>query len=172
MPSPQCIVEITNGNNKHAIPWDIGSAGCIVEITNGNNEHAIPWDIGSAGKTCINYAGIQLWNVDYNLKSWASSRKSHGRASVKRKKFVNPVQQHKSGCGRGKRTSFICAWRVPAERILWNSSTTPARRQKMTGPLLWLQDWEKPWLCSVLLLSTQEAARAQKREKYETYGAP
>ena len=43
-----------------------------------------------------------------------------GRASVKRKKFVNPVQQHKAGCDWDKRT-FICVWQgkiwwVPAER--------------------------------------------------------
>ena len=44
--------------------------------------------------------------------------------------------------------------------------------KKMTGPLLWLKDSEKLWLCSILLLSTQEAGRAQKREKYETYGSP
>ena len=44
----------------------------------------------------------------------------------------------------------------------------------MTGPLVWLKDLEKPWLCSVVLLGTQEAARAQKKcgEKYETTELP
>ena len=80
--------------------------------------HAIPWDIGGAGKICINYAGILFWNANCNSKTWASSHKLHGKASVKRKKFVSPVQHHKAGCDR---TSFICAWQgkigwVAAER--------------------------------------------------------
>ena len=83
--------------------------------------HAIPWDMGSTGKTCIYYVGILLWNATFNSKTWASSHKSYGRASVKRKKFLNPVQQHKAGFDRGKRTSLVCAWQgkiwwVPAER--------------------------------------------------------
>ena len=74
--------------------------------------------MGGAGKICINYAGILFWNANCNSKTWASSHKLHGKASVKRKKFVSPVQHHKAGCDR---TSFICAWQgkigwVAAER--------------------------------------------------------
>lgn len=93
----------------------------ISVITNVTPKHAIPWDMESAGKICINYAGSLSWNANWNSKSYASSHKSHGRALVKRKKFVNPVHQHKAGCDRGKRTSVIGAWQrkiwwVPAER--------------------------------------------------------
>ena len=84
-------------------------------------KHAIPWDMGSAGKTCINYAGFLLWNANLIQKLGPARIKPHGRASVKRKKFLNPVQQHKAGFDRGKRTSLVCAWQgkiwwVPAER--------------------------------------------------------
>ena len=96
-------------------------------------KHAIPWDMGSAGKTRINYAGILLWNANYNSKTWASSHKPHGRASVKRKKFLNPVQQHKAGFDRGKRTSLVCAWQgkiwwVPAESTRAATSHTVISR--------------------------------------------
>ena len=33
-------------------------------------------------------------------KLWKSSHESHSRASIKRKKFVNPVQKHKAGCDK------------------------------------------------------------------------
>ena len=94
--------------------------------------HAIPWDMGSAGKTCIYYVGILLWNATFNSKTWASSHEPYGRASVKRKKSVNPVQQHKAGCDRGKRT-FIWVWqgkiwRVPAERTRAATSHTVISR--------------------------------------------
>ena len=84
-------------------------------------KHAIPWDMGSAGKTCINYAGFLLWNANLIQKLGPARIKPHGRASVKRKKFLNPVQQHKAGFDRGKRTSLVCSWQgkiwwVPAER--------------------------------------------------------
>ena len=97
MTSPQAIPVIMN----------------IMTTVNVTRKHAIAWDMGSKEKPCINYAGTLSWNANnYNSKTWKSSHESHGRASIKRKIFVNPVQQHKAGCDRGKRTSFICAWLI------------------------------------------------------------
>ena len=83
-----------------------------------NPEPRYPMRHGRRGKNLHNYAGILFWNAHCNSKTWASSHKLHGKASVKRKKFVSPVQHHKAGCDR---TSFVCAWQgkigwVAAER--------------------------------------------------------